>query len=230
MGTGELAANRSGSVSDSCGPYTATLTASGADKCFGRPVSQSLTRACPGANNPGLRVTTECPPNAVRAGETMTITGSVTNTGNVTLLDVTVTISVPALGREIQKLGPIQLLPGGRAVFSDSFVVGADCPGLAHQAVAIGRDKCVGAVVSDTTSKTCPVVGCETPGCCVIAAVSDPIYRTDDADLGRNQALWMRGISTNLVFIPHAGSFVENSPSASVAVECQPESFAFTSV
>lgn len=46
---------------------------------------------------------------------------------------------------------------------------------------------------------------------CVIAAFSDPTYRPASKPPGRNQALWMKGISTNLIFSPNPGSWIENS-------------------
>src|SRR5207237_9549216 len=45
---------------------------------------------------------------------------------------------------------------------------------------------------------------------CVIGAWSDPTYRPSYKPPGRNQAFWARGISTNLVFYPEPGSWVEN--------------------
>ncbi len=45
---------------------------------------------------------------------------------------------------------------------------------------------------------------------CAIAAVSDPVYRPSTKPPDRNQAFWMRGITTNLVFYPEPGSWVEN--------------------
>ncbi len=49
------------------------------------------------------------------------------------------------------------------------------------------------------------------PPSCVIGAWSDPTYRPSDKPAGRNQAIWMRGVSTNLVFTPDPGRWVENS-------------------
>src|SRR5204863_4259743 len=41
--------------------------------------------------------------------------------------------------------------------------------------------------------------------CCVIRAVSDPIYNPGGSD----HAMWLPGISTNLIFFPEPGSFTE---------------------
>src|SRR2546430_7465909 len=48
------------------------------------------------------------------------------------------------------------------------------------------------------------------PAACVTGAWSDPTYRPAAKPPGRNQAIWMRGISTNLVFSPDPGQWVES--------------------
>jgi len=58
---------------------------------------------------------------------------------------------------------------------------------------------------------TTNAVGCPGPTNCALGAVSDPTYRPAGKPPGRNQALWMKGISTNLIFSPDPGSWVENS-------------------
>src|SRR4051794_38613290 len=49
------------------------------------------------------------------------------------------------------------------------------------------------------------------PATCVTGAWSDPTYRPATKPPGRNQAIWMRGVSTNLVFTPDPGSWVESA-------------------
>src|SRR5439155_18942934 len=75
---------------DSCGPYRDTVLASGADKCFGRIVTATDFKDCPGTNSPAIIVSKSCPAGLIQPGQVLTITGTVTNIGNITLTNVTV--------------------------------------------------------------------------------------------------------------------------------------------
>ena len=142
---------------DSCGPYPDTLNAFGADKCFGRIVSSSDTAFCPGTNSPSIVVTKQCPPGLVQPGQLLTITGSVTNTGNITLTNVTVTNSISALGTNRIIFGPVVLAPGAGAVFTDSYLVPLNsCGPYVDTVLAQGADKCFGRIVSSTNTQFCP--------------------------------------------------------------------------
>src|SRR5439155_9102418 len=82
---------------DSCGPYTDTVSAYGTTVC-GLIVSNSDTKICASTNSPSIVVSKSCPPGPIQPGQTLTITGTVTNTGNITLTNVTVTNTIVALG------------------------------------------------------------------------------------------------------------------------------------
>lgn len=71
---------------------------------------------CPGTT-PGLAVSVSCPTDCGLA----VFSGSVTNTGNVTLTNVVVLSSQPADNTLV--LGPISLAPGTAAVFAGSYVI-----------------------------------------------------------------------------------------------------------
>src|SRR6185295_5606432 len=90
--------------------------------------------------------------------QTMIVTGTVTNTGNITLTNVVVTNTIAALGNvSRQVLGPISLAPGAGASFSDSYTIPLDsCGPYADTFVASGVDKCFGRVVTDSDTKACP--------------------------------------------------------------------------
>jgi len=142
---------------DSCGPYADTFAAFGADKCFGRVVTDSATAICPGTNSPSIDVTKVCPQGLIQPGGTVVVTGTVTNTGNITLTNVVVTNSITALGVSRRVFGPVTLAPGGGATFTDTYVVPLDsCGPYADTFAAFGADKCFGRVVTDTASVACP--------------------------------------------------------------------------
>ena len=142
---------------DSCGPYADTFAASGADKCFGRVVTDSDTKACPGTNSPSIDVVKACPVGLLQPGQTNVVTGTVTNTGNITLNNVVVTNTIAALGNVSRRVfGPISLAPGAGATFSDRYVIPLDsCGPYADTFAASGADKCFGRVVTDSDTKAC---------------------------------------------------------------------------
>jgi len=148
---------------DSCGPYVDTFAASGADKCFGRIVTDSDTKACPGTNSPSIDVVKSCPPGLIQPGQLVVVTGTVTNTGNITLTNVVVTNTIAALGNLTrQVLGPLTLAPGAGTNFSDSYVVPLDSCGPYTDSFAVaGADKCFGRIVTDLATAICP--GTNTP-------------------------------------------------------------------
>src|SRR5439155_21600302 len=59
-----------------------------------------------------IGVTKSCPPGLIQPGQTVNVTGTVTNTGSVTLTNVSVTNVIAALnGLTRRVLGPITLAP-----------------------------------------------------------------------------------------------------------------------
>src|SRR5262249_22478209 len=142
---------------DSCGPYSDTVVAAGADKCFGRVVTNSFTVACPGTNSPSIIVTKSCPTGLLQPGQTNFITGTVTNTGNITLTNVTVTNAIAALGTTHFLLGPIALAPGAGMTFTDRYVIPLDsCGPYADTVTASANDKCFGRKVTNSFTAFCP--------------------------------------------------------------------------
>lgn len=140
---------------DSCGPYSDTLTATGADKCFGRVVTSSASSSCPGANSPALLVTRICPTEPIPPGGSLTYTGTVTNTGNITLTDVTVVSDMPRAGTRV--FGPATLAPGAGAVFTASYSVPANsCGPYVSTLTGTGKDKCFSRSVTNSVTVSCP--------------------------------------------------------------------------
>jgi hypothetical protein len=186
---------------DPCGA-TDTIFAWGTDE-LGFTTNHSASATCSNIVNPNIVVTSACPPGPVPAETSMTISGTVTNTGDVTLNNVIVTNRVPAIGRAVAVIGPISLAPGAGMTFTDTFNVGNNCPAIQHILVASAVDRCLRPVTNSTT-RSCPVE-CLTTNFCVFAAVSDPIFHHG----GTDHAVWLPGISTNLIFFPEPGQWAE---------------------
>src|SRR5207244_2971305 len=81
---------------DSCGFCVDTLTARGNATCTGSNVTGTATTACPVSTTPSVAVTASCPPNATSLGTPLIFSGTVSNSGNVTLTNVVVVVNQPA--------------------------------------------------------------------------------------------------------------------------------------
>jgi type VI secretion system secreted protein VgrG len=83
-------------------------------------------------------------------------TGTVTNTGNVTLTNVLVVDNQPAPNTPV--LGPITLAPGAGTSFAASYTAPADGCSTTDTLLATGNDKSTGITVTNTVSATCPIL------------------------------------------------------------------------
>src|ERR1017187_7738974 len=97
---------------------------------------------CPGTT-PGLAVSVSCPTDCGLAG----FSGSVTNTGNVTLTNVFVFSSQP--GSNTLLLGPIALAPGAAAVFAGGYIIPC-ITNLTTNTVGVVTTNIVGVVTTNT--------------------------------------------------------------------------------
>lgn len=141
---------------DFCG--TDTVTARGT--ACSRTVSNSVTSTCPIATTASLVVTKNCPLSPPARGGVMTYTGTVVNTGNVTLINVFVVSSQPTPNTAV--IGPITLAPGASTEFTASYPAPTDCCEIPATLTARGQNKCTAAAVSARVSDVCPLL--TTPG------------------------------------------------------------------
>src|SRR5205085_1721153 len=88
-------------------------------------------------------------------GGIMTYTGTVTNTGNVSLVNVFVVSSQPVANTAV--IGPITLAPGGSMSFTASFTAPSDCCEVPTTLNARGQDKCSLTSVTARVSDVCPL-------------------------------------------------------------------------
>lgn len=151
----EVTFNYGFTVPHNCCDVTDTLTVTAVDPCSEQTFSDTWTKTCPVQFNPSLAVTKVCPPETLRTGDTLHYTGTVQNTGNITLVDVYVRNMVKNQGLEI--LGPITLAPGQIVNYKHSYVIPSGFCGQ-DEVVATGNSLC-GRVEGVTASvKTmCPV-------------------------------------------------------------------------
>jgi uncharacterized repeat protein (TIGR01451 family) len=136
---------------DFCG--TDTVTASGQDLCIQNVVTSSATTTCPVITTPSIVVTKECPPTPTPRGGLLVYTGTVTNTGNVTLTDIFVVDNYPTNNTPV--IGPITLAPGASTNFTGSATAPTDCCQVVDTLTATGKDRCDGTLVSATASQVC---------------------------------------------------------------------------
>lgn len=133
---------------------TTTLTVRAGDKCTGANVGSSVTRTCPLLTTPGIEVTQTCPVSPTGPGGLLTYVGTVRNTGNITLTNVTV---VNSRSGPTPVLTLASLAPGASASFTGSYRVPLNCCTVSSTATAGGGSICTGELVADTATSTCIV-------------------------------------------------------------------------
>jgi len=139
---------------DFCGTHT--VTARGIDSCTLLPLSTSATTTCPITTTPSITVTKNCPAQPTPYGGTFTFTGSVSNSGNVSLTNVFVVNDQPAPNTPV--IGPITLAPGASRNFSGSYPAPTECCTVTDTVTAHGQDSCAGTLVADTATQICPLL------------------------------------------------------------------------
>ncbi|MCL5097740.1 MAG: hypothetical protein M1608_09480 [Candidatus Omnitrophica bacterium] len=141
---------------DTCSS-TVTLTAQAADACAGTTVKDSVTQTCPLTTAPSLAVSLECPGTTTAPGKSLVFSGTITNTGNITLTNVTVTINQPSLNTPV--FGPVSLAPGASMPFTGSFMVPTNLNNctISSTVTARGYNQCNGSQVTASDTSICPV-------------------------------------------------------------------------
>ena len=131
---------------------TTTFSGSGRDSCTLSPVTSTVATTCTVTTAPAIAVTLACPAGSASAGGPITYTGTVRNSGNVTLNNVTV---VNAQSVPTTVLTVPSLAPGASANFTATFTAPTDACSVSSSVTATGSDNCTGAVVANTASATC---------------------------------------------------------------------------
>jgi uncharacterized repeat protein (TIGR01451 family) len=143
---------------DFCGEDT--VTANGFDACSYALVSNSATATCPIAHSPRIAITKNCPPLPTQHGGQVIYSGTVSNAGNVTLINVFVVDNQPSNNTPV--IGPITLSPGAVFNFSGHYTAPPVCCETTDTVTARGQDRCSGSNVTATATTICPML--YTPG------------------------------------------------------------------
>ena len=130
-----------------------TLRVTARARCTGQQVTAQTTSTCVVQTAPGVRVSTVCPPSLVAPGERLTFSGTVQNTGNITLTNVVVLSDQPAPGTEVFRVA--SLPPAGSASFSSGFPTAWDSCSATWSLAVSGADGCTGTLVTHSTATTC---------------------------------------------------------------------------
>ncbi|MBI5386986.1 MAG: hypothetical protein HZA90_20120, partial [Verrucomicrobia bacterium] len=139
-----------------CSPSTATFVAQGVDRftTFPRTVTSSANTTCQNTLTPGIKVTKVCPVQPVSPGQTLTFSGSVSNTGNVTLTNIVVVNNQPSPNTPV--FTRPTLAPGEVVSFTGSYTAPTNCS-VADTLTATATSRCGGGV-SSVASATCPIL------------------------------------------------------------------------
>ena len=140
-----------------CCVDTSTVTATGRD-CNNTLVRDTATRTCPLLTSPGIVVTKLCPTEMwkpLTAGDVFTYSGVVSNSGNITLTNVTLVSSTPTNGTRI--FGPITLAAHESAPYTASFIIPADFCGT-DTVIARGVNICTLSAVTNSATSSCPIM------------------------------------------------------------------------
>lgn len=150
---------------NTCG--TDTVTATGLDVCTFMPVVGSVVTTCPVITPPpGISVTKNCPVLPTPKGGLYTFSGTVSNTGLVTLVNVYVVDNQPTNNTPV--IGPITLAPGASMDFTGSYIAPRCCCFIIDTLTARGQSRCTAENVSDTATAVCPLL--TTPAIALVQA------------------------------------------------------------
>jgi len=131
----------------------ATIRASGVDVCKGLTTSRTFLAVCDVATAPAILVTLICPPTLAAPGAPVAFTGTVRNTGNVTLTNVVVLRGQGPAG--VSVFTAATLAPGASADFTSGFNSPVDACLVESTVSATGNDKCSGLAVNSSASASC---------------------------------------------------------------------------
>jgi uncharacterized repeat protein (TIGR01451 family) len=192
---------------DFCGDDT--ITASGFDSCSYALVTSSATATCSIAHSPRIAVTKNCPPLPTPHGGQVIYSGTVSNAGNVTLINVFVVDDQPSNNTPV--IGPITLSPGAVFNFSGQYTAPLVCCETTDTVTARGQDRCSGTNVTATATTICPML--YTPGIALMQncppyplpmgslyVFSGSVTNTGDAIL-TNVVVFGRQAGTNLTLL-----------------------------
>ena len=127
------------------------------DKCTGTQVTATAPATCPVQGAPNIAVTLACPATPTPLGGVLTFSGTVSNSGNITLTNVVVRRDAPAPTTIVFTVA--SLAPGASANFTGSYTVpSSNACAITTSVNATANDQCAGSGVIATASISCPLV------------------------------------------------------------------------
>ena len=143
-----------GSAANLCTATARDITTIGGPRAF---VTNSVVESCGVCVHPAIVVTKTCPPGALAPGTVLTFGGSVTNTGDIALTNVTVS-SDRALTNGSAMVAVFPTLTNGEsATFSGSYFVPTNFCSLTTTLTVQGTTLCGLAGVTNSVAATCAV-------------------------------------------------------------------------
>jgi len=140
---------------DQCGPWNDTVTVTATSIC-GSNVSNTASASCPAITSPAIIVTKRCPTNATAPGALLTFSGTVSNSGNITLLNVRVFNNQPTNNTLV--FGPVTLAPNEVRAFTNSYLTPPDTCGPWNDTLTALATSLCGSNISHSASASCPYV------------------------------------------------------------------------
>ena len=137
-----------------CSPTTDTIFVRGSDD-FGKTVTSQCTATCSNVLTPTFTLTKACVTNPVPFNAPVFISGTFTNTGNVTLTNITIDNNQPA--NPTRLVGPITLAPGGFTNFTRSYTPANPCAPFPDTLTANASTICGVALAPQTAAITCNI-------------------------------------------------------------------------
>ena len=144
-------------TSNICGPFPDTVTATGTGVGSLGIVTDSASAQCTITYSPSISVTKLCPAVAPAPGGVLTFSGTVCNTGNIALTNVTV-VDNQTLTTGGNLVANFPLLTNGECRnFTGSISVPANVCSITDTLTARGTNICSGVGVVNTATTNCPV-------------------------------------------------------------------------
>ena len=139
-----------------CPPYVDTISAWGTQICNGSNVVASATAHCPGISTPELRFTVDCPPAPALLGQFLFYSGTVINSGDITLGSVLISDNKTGFLTQIDWLAP-----GQTAEFYSPGYLATNCgPNVVTLVTASAYDVCTSLPYRAQISASC-VIDCK---------------------------------------------------------------------